>query len=361
MKWAKAPWNQPKECIVWQSSFNSEGPWNVTDSCELHTVVASKLVTGAADARGGQVLPASPQTAISGGSARFLVLPDEGFTAQVSDNCGGESFLHGMTYSASITNDDCRFTAIFARSDESIDSDGDGVIDSEDAFPDDPNESADSDSDGVGDNADNCSAIANADQADSDSDGIGDACPEALGALSLLAGGSVSAPWFIGGWDFQDDDTGNLDELITCWDWTDACPNVSWAFVTDDAQGSVVEVTLGESAVYAGIWLLNADENNQDMSSYSAGHLTFDIKVMEASANSAGFVMTTQCGWPCASAPRELGVIGTTEWESVSIPVSELQAAGLDLSKVNIGFNLYPVINQQSDVVFRLNNVKWAP
>jgi len=187
------------------------------------------------------------------------------------------------------------------------------------------------------------------------------ATPEALGTLSLLAGGSVSENWLLGGWDFQDDDTVNLEKLVTCWGGADACPNVSWAFLTDDTQGSVVEVTMGASAVHAGIWFFNIVENTQDMSAYSAGHLTFDIKVMEASANSAGFVMTTQCGWPCASAPRELGVIGTTEWENVSIPVSELQAAGLDLSKVNIGFNLYPVINQQSDVVFRLNNVKWAP
>ena len=485
VQWAKAPWNQPRECIVWQPSFNSEGPWNVTDSCELHTVVANKLVTGAPNARGGQVLPATPQAVASGGNARFLVLPDKGFTAQISDNCGGESFLHGMTYSANIMNEDCKVTATFVASDEWIDSDGDGVMDSEDAFPGDPNESADSDGDGVGDNADAFPNDAsesvdtdgdgignNADtdddgdgvpdaedafpydateSADSDGDGVGDnadpvtppapteltatagdgqitltweapynggsniidyeysldsgeswsslgtagdtgtingldngtaytviiravnalgtgaasesvtATPEALGTLSLLAGGSVSENWLLGGWDFQDDDTVNLEKLVTCWGGADACPNVSWAFLTDDTQGSVVEVTMGASAVHAGIWFFNIVENNRDMSSYSAGNLTFDIKVMDASANSAGFVMTTQCGWPCQSAPRELGVIGATEWESVSIPVSELQAAGLDLSKVNIGFNLYPVINQQSDVVFRLNNVKWAP
>ncbi len=39
-------------------------------------------------------------------------------------------------------------------SSEEVDSDGDGVIDTEDAFPDDPNESVDSDGDGVGANAD---------------------------------------------------------------------------------------------------------------------------------------------------------------------------------------------------------------
>ena len=54
-----------------------------------------------------------------------------------------------------------------------VDSDGDGVIDANDAFPLDPSETADSDGDGVGDNAD---AFPNdpSETADSDGDGVGD-------------------------------------------------------------------------------------------------------------------------------------------------------------------------------------------
>jgi len=53
------------------------------------------------------------------------------------------------------------------------DTDGDGVNDDKDAFPDDPNETADSDKDGVGDNAD---AFPNdpSEIADCDNDGVGD-------------------------------------------------------------------------------------------------------------------------------------------------------------------------------------------
>lgn len=53
------------------------------------------------------------------------------------------------------------------------DSDGDGVADSEDAFPNDPSESRDRDGDGVGDNADAFPDDAS-ETADSDGDGIGD-------------------------------------------------------------------------------------------------------------------------------------------------------------------------------------------
>ncbi|HCS28892.1 MAG TPA: hypothetical protein DIW43_15645, partial [Spongiibacteraceae bacterium] len=69
------------------------------------------------------------------------------------------------------------------------DSDGDGVPDRDDLFPNDPTESSDLDRDGIGDNADtdddgdniddgvdNCPLIANEDQTDTDGDGPGDAC-----------------------------------------------------------------------------------------------------------------------------------------------------------------------------------------
>ena len=59
---------------------------------------------------------------------------------------------------------------------ECVDTDNDGVGDNGDAFPTDPSESKDSDNDGIGDNKDNCPQKANADQKDFDKDTIGDVC-----------------------------------------------------------------------------------------------------------------------------------------------------------------------------------------
>ena len=77
--------------------------------------------------------------------------------------------------------------------DTPTDTDGDGVADDDDAFPEDPNESQDSDGDGVGDNGDNCPENENAAQEDSDVNGAGDACdamPLVYSAEGKLNGGS---------------------------------------------------------------------------------------------------------------------------------------------------------------------------
>jgi len=65
-------------------------------------------------------------------------------------------------------------------SDAPADSDGDGVADAIDAFPNDATQSFDDDSDGVGNDSDNCPLAANSDQADTDGDTLGDACDTAI-------------------------------------------------------------------------------------------------------------------------------------------------------------------------------------
>lgn len=88
----------------------------------------------------------------------------------INSNIGQNYDTEWNIWLASVTSND---TSIDTGVTPPVDSDGDGVIDSEDAFPQDPTETRDSDGDGVGDNSD---VFPNdpTEWADSDGDGIGD-------------------------------------------------------------------------------------------------------------------------------------------------------------------------------------------
>ncbi|TPH18638.1 collagenase [Litorilituus lipolyticus] len=123
-------------------------------------------------------------------------------TGELSESFGFTTLAKGETYDSTSTwkwfgnrraaitdeNNQCLGVAVMTEEDtsndyiitndigggtqEPVDSDGDGVIDSEDAFPNDPTETKDSDGDGTGDNSD---AFPNdaSETTDSDGDGVG--------------------------------------------------------------------------------------------------------------------------------------------------------------------------------------------
>ncbi len=102
---------------------------------------------------------------------------------------------------------------------ESIDSDGDGMGDNSDAFPNDPNESVDTDGDSIGDNSDNC-AIDNPDQVDSNADGQGDRCdPLVIYVSGPIAPVNMSTGAVSVRGDFSDGDDDDLHSAT--WDWGD--------------------------------------------------------------------------------------------------------------------------------------------
>ncbi|MGS0730905.1 M9 family metallopeptidase, partial [Shewanella sp. 0m-11] len=94
----------------------------------------------------------------------------DGWLTYIDNTIGQNYNSEWNTWLGSVTsNDDSIDTGITPP----VDSDGDGVPDSQDAFPNDPTETSDTDGDGVGDNAD-VFPTDPTEWADSDGDGIGD-------------------------------------------------------------------------------------------------------------------------------------------------------------------------------------------
>jgi len=100
--------------------------------------------------------------------SNFEQLADSGFRVSIED-FGSLEWYNDYNFMIMDVNDDgfvdideVEIAALLCETTfDAFDRDGDGVVDGEDAFPEDPNESVDSDGDGVGDNADIAPSIAN--------------------------------------------------------------------------------------------------------------------------------------------------------------------------------------------------------
>lgn len=235
-----------------------------------------------------------------------------------------------------------------ARAPEQTDTDGDGVADSEDAFPNDPTESLDTDGDGVGNNEDT----------DDDNDGVldgDDYAPldpdvteePADDVLKVYVDGTVGSEW--------DRGINAFDQAL---DWGDCsasadCPSIAWETVSDAERGDVLQVTHANNGNLAGLFF--ASTTGVDVSTYANGAIEFDIKVVSGDAN---ITMKLDCTYPCTSGDQLLGEKGVNGWESVSVSMAQLRASNLDLSKVNTGLVVWATKFQ--DTVFQIDNVRFT-
>ncbi len=94
------------------------------------------------------------------------------------------------------------------------------------------------------------------------------------------------------------------------------------------------------------------------------GALVFDIKVQDYGFSTDGIVVRVDTWWEGETSdeiPLPETVAG--EWTTVEIPVSDLLVGGgLDLSKVHVGFSIWPAghqVGDQDGVKFLLDNIRW--
>ena len=230
------------------------------------------------------------------------------------------------------------------------DDDNDGTLDIDDAFPLDPNESLDTDGDGIGNNADE----------DDDNDGVPDVddpapldptIPGAPGSTDLIAfeNGVIGSTWDRGINAF--DEALNFGECQN--DNGAACPSIDWQVINDPDAGAVLEVSHHESGTFAGLFI--ASTQPVDLTGFTNGSLQFDIRVLNGDAN---ITIKLDCTYPCSSGDQDMGARGVDGWETVTIPMSQLIAGGLDITKVNTAIVIWATASQGTR--FLLDNIKFT-
>ena len=160
-----------------------------------HTVgLITHTITASAGAH-GSITPAGSMVVNNAASQTFTVAPDQDYQV-LEVRVDGTLIGTATSYTFHNVTEDHTITASFVYVDPSPDSDGDGVPDAQDAFPQDPDETTDTDNDGTGNNADN----------DDDDDGMPDAW-EIVNNLDPLEADDAAA-------DPDEDGVSNLDEYI---------------------------------------------------------------------------------------------------------------------------------------------------
>lgn len=141
---------------------------------------------------------------------------------------------------------------------------------------------------------------------------------------------------------------------------------VQWSIRdTNSTHNNVLDVTFSDNNRKGQLVIGYPDSNpsTQDQSQYQTGSLQFDLRVLDfgdafnAQVGGVVFVVRMDCVWPCAAheTPIIIPTLGT--WTHVSLPISDLIASGLDISKISASLVLVPR-GDQANLHFQLDNVQ---
>jgi beta-glucanase (GH16 family) len=139
----------------------------------------------------------------------------------------------------------------------------------------------------------------------------------------------------------------------------DSANHVNWQLVDsgDAEHDSVLEVNFNADGADGVFYIQSAQPVN--LTSFSSGNLIFDIKVSDYAGNTGGIDFKVDCIHPCSTGDQSLGLVGDGEWQTITVPVSDLVGQGLNLNTVNSGLVIFPSWGSQQGVTMQLDNIRW--
>ncbi|TMP40221.1 hypothetical protein CWB96_17340 [Pseudoalteromonas citrea] len=135
--------------------------------------------------------------------------------------------------------------------------------------------------------------------------------------------------------------------------------HVTWSTVdSDDAdRGKVLEIGFSGNGADGLLYFQSAQPI--DVSDYQNGALIFDIKVLDYAQTTSGISYKIDCIFPCTTGDQVLGVIADNQWQTITVPVTDLVNFGLNPKSVNTGLVIYPTWGDQQGVTLQIDNVRW--
>lgn len=98
----------------------------------------------------------------------------------------------------------------------------------------------------------------------------------------------------------------------------------------------------------------------QDLTGLHHGEILFDMRVVSYGGNSGEFLVNAFCGPACSAFPQySLGRPLEGEWHAVRVPVRDLAARGVDLSRVTTPFVLNFSERDQAGMTVQLRDIRW--
>ena len=132
----------------------------------------------------------------------------------------------------------------------------------------------------------------------------------------------------------------------------EACPSISWSYLSDEERGPVLEIRHEPAAAYAA--LFTESSTGVDLSDYAAGHFVLDLKHVEGPND---YRVKLDCFYPCTSAHVDLTLQPGNEWQTIKVPMSAFTSTGLVISNVNTGIVIWA--RDHNGTQFRIDNVRF--
>ncbi len=153
-------------------------------------------------------------------------------------------------------------------------------------------------------------------------------------------------------------------DLTTAFDITDGTAGnlVNWSILASHEPGhnKIIDVKFKSNTNFYGLFNVIPSSGTEDLSAYANGALEFDVRILDRGIYNTPLLVKLECIYPCQSGEYILNVPTLNQWTSISLPIADMVRDGLDLTKVNIPFQILPAWGVQDGAHFQVDNIRWV-